>query len=130
MADLEQVALGILSGLQRAVAGKDLSKVAQLFHDDVVLFGTAAEAVGRAGSSAYLSRVLAHDDTIRWAWERVIPLWHGPEAFVFAVVGTVGFEDAQGQPSGPRDGFRLTCVAVALDGQWRLSHFHGSVRQE
>lgn len=53
-----------------------------------------------------------------------------PGVLAFAVVGTVGFEDAQGKPIGVRDAFRLTCVAVLREGQWRLRHFHGSVPQQ
>lgn len=130
MTDLEPVARGILERLQGAVAGKDHAEVAELFDDDVVLFGTAAENLDRAQTTAYLARVLAQDGTIRWAWDSVIPVFHEPGVVVFAAVGTVGFEDAQGQPVGRRDAFRLTCVAVAQDGRWRLRHFHGSVPQE
>ena len=130
MTDLEQVARGILGGLQEAVAGKDHTEAAELFHDDVVLFGTAAESVGRAQTSAYLARVLAQDGTIRWAWDRVVPVFHEPGVLVFAAVGTVGVEDARGRPVGRRDAFRLTCVAVEHGGRWRLRHFHGSVPQE
>ena len=130
MTDPEQVARAILGGLQDAVADRDRSKVAELFDDDVVLFGTAAENLDRDQTMAYLERVLAQDGTIRWSWDRVIPVFHVPSAVAFAVVGTVGFEDALGRSLGQRDSFRLTCVAVARDGRWRLRHFHGSVPQE
>lgn len=129
MTDPEQVARSILGGLQEAVTSRDRTKVAELFDDDVVLFGTAAESLDRDQTTAYLERVLSQDGTIRWAWDRVIPVFHEPGAVVFAATGTVGFEDAQGQSLGQRDTFRLTGVAVAHDGRWRLRHFHGSVPQ-
>lgn len=62
--------------------------------------------------------------------DRVVPVLDEPTVLAFAVVGTVGFEDAQGQTLGERDAFRLTCVAITRDGTWRLRHFHGSVPQQ
>lgn len=129
MADAEQVAHGILERLQRAFVTKDPVQVAELLDDEVVLFGTAAESLDRAQSSDYVARVLSLEGTIRWGWDQVVPLWHEPDVIVFAVVGTVGFEEVQGQPDGERDAFRLTCVAVSREGSWRLRHFHGSVPQ-
>lgn len=129
MADAEQVARGILEGLQRAFVTKDPVQVAELLDDEVVLFGTAAESLDRAQSSDYVARVLSLDGTIRWCWDQVVPLWHGPDVIAFAVVGSVGFAEVPGQPDGERDAFRLTCVAVSREGSWRLRHFHGSVPQ-
>ena len=70
------------------------------------------------------------EGTLRWGWDQVVPVLNEPGVLAFAVVGTVGFEDAQGQSVGERDAFRLTCVAVLRNGQWRLRHFHGSVPQQ
>jgi hypothetical protein len=73
--------------------------------------------------------VIAQQGTIRWEWDAVVPLVDESGLLVFAVVGTVGLEDAEGRPDGQRDAFRLTGVAVQRDARWRLSHFHGSVPQ-
>lgn len=129
MTDAEQVARSILDRLQRAFVSKDPVRVAELLDDEVVLFGTAAESVDRAQSSDYVARVLSLDGTLRWGWDQVIPVLHEADVIAFAVVGTVGFDDVQGQPDGERDAFRLTCVAVSREGCWRLRHFHGSVPQ-
>jgi uncharacterized protein (TIGR02246 family) len=125
--DHEQSARRILDQLQDAVAAKDLGRLAELFDDDVVLFGTAAENLGSLATAAYLARVVGQRGTIRWEWNQVLPLLHKPEVLVFAAMGTVGLDDAQGRPTGTRDAIRLTCVAVAQDGRWRLRHFHGSL---
>lgn len=125
----EQVARGILEGLQRAFVSKDPVQVASWLDDDMVLFGSAVESLDRAQSDDYVARILSLDATIRWGWDRVFPLWHHPDVIAFAVVGTVGFDDVHGEQEGERDPFRLTCVAVAREGGWRLRHFHGSVPQ-
>jgi uncharacterized protein (TIGR02246 family) len=130
MIDEELTARRVLAQLQDAVAAKDLSKLAELFDDDVVLFGTAAANLDRVQTAAYLARVAGQEGTIRWEWEQVLPLFDRPEVFVFAAIGTVGLDDAQGRTVGEREPFRLTCVAVAQDGHWRLRHFHGSVPEK
>ena len=119
----------LLAALQAAVAQKDKAALASLFDDEAVLFGTAAENLDRAATGAYLARVVDQPGTVRWGWDQVVPLWESNEVLAFAVVGTVGFDDEQGRPDGPRDDFRLTCVAVSTDDGWRLRHFHGSVPQ-
>jgi uncharacterized protein (TIGR02246 family) len=130
MTDQEQTARRILAQLQDAVAANDLDELAELLDDDVVLFGTAAANLDRAQTTAYLARVVSQDGTIRWEWEHVLPLLGKSDALVFAAIGTVGLDDAQGRPIGKRDTFRLTCVAVAYDNHWRLRHFHGSVPEK
>jgi hypothetical protein len=127
MTDSEQLARGILDRMQNAFVSKDPLEVAALFDDELVVFGTAAENLDRAQSLDYVARVLSQDGTVRWGWDEVVPVLNEPDVVVFAVVGTVGFEDAQGQPDGERDVFRLTCVAVPRDGNWVLRHFHGSI---
>jgi len=127
MPDPQHVARDILERLQNAFVSKDPVEVAALFDDQLVIFGTAAENLDRTQSSDYVARVLSQDGTVRWGWDQVVPVLNEPDVVVFAVVGTVGFQDAQGQPDGERDAFRLTCVAVARDGNWRLRHFHGSI---
>jgi uncharacterized protein (TIGR02246 family) len=129
MGDPEQEARELLGRLQDAVAAKDLDLLKALFTDDVVLFGTAAANLDREQSERYLEAVVAQDGVIRWGWDRVLPLVHEPELLVFSVVGSVGFDDADGRAIGERDDFRLTCVAVQRDGRWLLQHFHGSVPQ-
>jgi uncharacterized protein (TIGR02246 family) len=126
----EQTARGILNELQEAVAAKDLDRLARLFTEDVVLLGTAAANLDRYETMAYLARIVAQDGIIKWGWDRVAILVSAPALLCFAVLGTVGIEDATGKPRGDRDVFRLTCVAVEHDGHWRLRHFHGSVPQE
>jgi hypothetical protein len=95
-----------------------------------VLFGTAAANLDRTQTDAYVARVIAQEGILRWGWDQVVPVLDEPGVLAFAVVGTVGFEDAQGQLVGERDAFRLTCVAVLREGHWRLRHFHGSVPQQ
>jgi uncharacterized protein (TIGR02246 family) len=123
----EAVARGVLAALQAAVAAKDRQALLELFDDEVVLFGSAAQSIGRAETEAYLDRVLAVDATLRWGWDRVVPLVEEPELVAFAVIGTVGFDDEAGRPVEERQPFRLTCVAVRRSRRWRLRHFHGSV---
>jgi uncharacterized protein (TIGR02246 family) len=127
MTDQEQTARRILGQLQDAVVANDLDELTKLFDDDVVLFGTAAANLDSAQTAAYLARVVSQNGTIRWEWEQVLPLLDRSDILVFAAIGTVGLDDAQGRSIGKRDTFRLTCVAVAQDNHWRLRHFHGSV---
>src|ERR1700709_1104700 len=127
MTDAEQVAQGILAELQDGFVAHDLAAVTALFDDEVVVFGTAAENVDAEQSRDYVARMLAQDGTVRWSWDRVIPVLFEATVLSFAVIGTVGFEDEQGRALGARQPFRLTCVALVRDGKWRLRHFHGSV---
>lgn len=127
MPDPQHVAREILDRLQNAFASKDPVAVAELFDDHIVVFGTAAENLDRAQSDEYVARVFSQPGTVRWGWDQVVPVLSEPDVIVFAVVGTVGFDDAHGQPDGERDAFRLTCLAVARHGSWRLRHFHGSI---
>jgi len=129
MTEAEQVARGILAELQDGFVAHDLAAVTRLLDDEVVVFGTAAESLDGGQSRAYVARMLAQDGVVRWSWDRVVPVLFETTVLSFAVVGTVGFEDAQGRALGARQPFRLTCVAVARDGTWRLRHFHGSVPQ-
>jgi len=92
-----------------------------------VLFGTAAANMDRRETIAYITEVIAQEGTVRW--DSVVPLVDQSGLLVFAGVGTVGFEDTQGRPDGPREAFRLTVVAVEREAGWRLSHFHASVPQ-
>jgi uncharacterized protein (TIGR02246 family) len=127
MPDPLHVARGILERLQNAFVSKDAAQVAELFDDQLVVIGTAAENLDRAQSDEYVAQVFSQPGTVRWGWDQVVPVLSEPDVVVFVVIGTVGFDDAQGQPAGERDAFRLTCVAVARDGTWRLRHFHGSI---
>lgn len=129
MTDAEARIRSILGQLQAAVDGKELDALLALFDDDIVLFGTTAANMDRRESTSYLARVIAQQGTIRWEWDRVVPIVDQSGLIVFAVVGTVGLEDSEGRPDGPRDAFRLSGVAVQRDGSWKLSHFHGSVPQ-
>jgi len=129
MTGAEQLARGVLIELQDGFAAHDLPAVTRLLDDDAVVFGTAAENVDGGQSRAYVAGMLAREGTVRWSWDRVIPVLAEPAVLAFGVIGTVGFEDAQGQALGERQPFRLTCVAVLRDGRWRLKHFHGSVPQ-
>jgi hypothetical protein len=129
MADAERAAREILGDLQDAVAAKDLDALGRLFADDVVLFGTAAANLNRGEAMEYIVGVVGVDGTVRWDWDRVVPLVSEPGLLSFAVVGKVRFIDPAGQPTGDPDVFRLTCVAVEQDGRWRLKHFQGSVPQ-
>jgi ketosteroid isomerase-like protein len=129
MTDAEQVARGILAELQDGFAARDLAAVTALLDDDAVVFGTAAENLDGEQSRSYVAGMLGRDGTVRWSWDRVVPVLIETTALSFAVVGTVGFEDPQGGALGARQPFRLTCVAVRQDGKWRLRHFHGSVPQ-
>lgn len=122
----ERVARALLDELQDAVAAKDAERLAQIFDEDVAVFGTARANLDRDDSMAYLERVLAQDDVIRWDWTRVRPLVEEPTVLCFAVVGSVGFE---GAAISDRDDFRLSCVAVNDGVRWRIRHFHGSVPQ-
>jgi ketosteroid isomerase-like protein len=127
MAGVEATIHSILDELQEGVAAQDLDSLAALLDDDIVLFGTAAANVDRHEAITYLARVIAQQGTVRWAWDEVLPLVDGSHLLVFAVLGSVGFEDADGCPVGQRNPFRMTAVAVHRDGRWRLRHFHGSV---
>ena len=129
MTDADQVARGILSQLQLGFAAHDLAVVMGLLDDEVVVFGAGGQGLDAEQSKDYVSRMLAQGGVVRWGWDRVLPVLAEPTVLVFAVVGTVGFDDAQGRALGERSPFRLTCVAVLRDGRWRLRHFHGSVPQ-
>jgi len=129
MTDAEQLARGILAELQNGFAEHDLAAVTTLLDDDAVVFGSAAEGLDGEQSRAYVAGMLAREGTVRWSWYRVVPVLFEPTFLAFGVVGTVGFDDAQGHPLGVRQPFRLTCVALLRDGRWRLKHFHGSVPQ-
>jgi len=132
MTDPETTARQLLDEIQDATAAKDADRLAALFADDVVLFGTAAANIGRHESIAYLHRVLAQDGRIRWHWKQVEPLLTEPGIICFAVVGSVGFEfddRPTDEVDGDRDAFRLTILAVQEQGRWRVRHFHGSVPQ-
>jgi ketosteroid isomerase-like protein len=129
MTDTAARIYSILGELQDGVAAKDLGALSALLDDDTVVFGTAAANADRQESISYLAQVIAQEGTVRWTWDTVLPLVDESHLLVFAVVGTVGFDDAEGRPVGQRDVFRLTAVAVNRDGHWRLSHFHGSVPQ-
>ena len=127
--DTEEVARGILSQLQLGFAAHDRAAVMRLLDDEVVVFGAAGQGLDAEHSKDYVSGMLAQDGVVRWGWDRVVPVLTEPTVLVFAVVGTVGFDDAQGRALGERSPFRLTCVAVLRDERWRLRHFHGSVPQ-
>ena len=129
MTDPEITARGLLEEIQEATAAKDADRLAELFAEDVVLFGTAAANIGRHETLDYLHRVLAQDGTIRWHWKQVEPLLAEPGVICFAVVGSVGFDFAGGEPDRDRDAFRLTILAVQEGGRWRVRHFHGSIPQ-
>ena len=129
MTDAEQVARGILAELQDGFVAHDLVAVTALLDDEAVVFGAAGEGLDGEGSRAYVAGMLARDGTVRWSWDRVLRVLFEPTILAFGVIGSVGFEDAQGQTLGVRQPFRLTCVAVLRDGKWRLRHFHGSVPQ-
>ena len=130
MTDAETRIRSILGQLQDALTANDLDALSALMDDDIVLFGTAAANMDRRETIAYITEVIAQEGTVRWGWDSVVPLVDEPGLLVFAGVGTVGFEDSQGRPDGPRDQFRLTVVAVEREAGWRLSHFHASVPQE
>jgi hypothetical protein len=117
----------LLAALQDAVARKDEAALRELFDEEAVLFGTGAENLDRAQTEAYLARIVADPDVLRWEWDQVVPLWESSEVLAFAAVGTYRFEDAQGRSDGPREPMRLTCVARRSGDAWRLRHFHGSV---
>jgi hypothetical protein len=119
--DTERTAREILDQLQDCIAVKDVGRLELLMDDDVALFGTASANLDRTGTMAYLRRVVAQEGVIRWQWEHVKPLVSEPGLLGFAAVGTVGVDDGERQP------FRMTCVAVADNGHWRLRHVHGSV---
>jgi hypothetical protein len=129
MTEAEQVARAILADLQDGFVAHDLAAVTTLLDDEVVVFGTAAESLDGEQSRDYVARMMARDGAVRWSWDRVVPVLFETTILSFAVLGTVGFEDAQGRALGVRQPFRLTCVAVVRDGKWRLRHFHGSVPQ-
>jgi hypothetical protein len=129
MTDADQVARGILSQLQLGFVAHDLAVVMDLLDDEVVVFGAGGQGLDAEQSKDYVSRMLAQDGVVRWGWDQVLPVLAEPTVLVFAVVGTVGFDNAQGRAVGERSSFRLTCIAVLRDGRWRLRHFHGSVPQ-
>src|SRR4051794_12216409 len=110
MEDAEQVARGILAELQDAFTARDLAAVTRLLDDEAVVFGTAAENLDAEQSREYIAGMLAREGAVRWAWDRVVPVLFESTVLSFAVIGTVGFEDAQGQALGARQPFRLTCV--------------------
>jgi len=130
MTDAEQVARGILVELQDGFVAHDLAAVMALLDEEVVVFGAAGEGLDAEQSRDYVARMVAQDGTVRWSWDRVVPVLFEPTTVLsFAVLGSVGLEDAQGRVLGVRQRFRLTCLAVVRDGKWRLRHFHGSVPQ-
>src|SRR4051794_20880694 len=117
MADAERIARGILAELQDGFAAHDLAAVTRLLDDEAVVFGTAAENVDAEQSRDYIAGMMAREGAVRWEWDRVVPVLFEKTVLSFAVIGTVGFEDAHGQDLGARQPFRLTCVAVLREGK-------------
>jgi uncharacterized protein (TIGR02246 family) len=127
MSDSTDVAHQLLTELQEAVTAKDEERMMALFADEVVLFGTTAANLDRGQTHEYIQAVLAQPGAIRWEFDQVVPVARDGAVLAFACVGSVGFDDASGEPDGERQPFRLSCVAAHEDGRWRLTHFHGSV---
>src|SRR3954467_9411168 len=93
VSDSEIAARDLLAELQDAVAAKDVDRAAEVFDDDVAIFGTGSANLDREQSFAYLRNVFAQDAAIRWEWTQVRPLVDDGAVLCFAVVGTVGFDD-------------------------------------
>lgn len=127
MSDVETRIRSLLAEMQDAVAANDLGALDALLDEEAVLFGTAVANTDRRESLDYLSAVVAQPGTIGWTWDTVLPIVDESELLVFAVVGTVGFDEGGAGSVTERDAFRLTIVAVWRDERWRLRHFHGSV---
>ena len=97
------------------------------FTDDVVLIGDTEENFDRATTVAYLQLMadmtptesVGNGTVWRWCWTR-------PGLLSFAAAGSMGFYDPAGQLMGEAQPFRVTCLGVEEQGEWRLKHFHGS----
>jgi uncharacterized protein (TIGR02246 family) len=124
--DSEGVARGLLAELEDRLATHDLDQMAEFFTDDVVLIGDSVENFDRESTVAYLGSMSDRARTVRWEWDRVSVLLHTPQALCFAAAGTLTFYDESQEPLGEGEPFRVTCLAEARPGGWRLRHFHGS----
>src|SRR3954470_4934980 len=77
-----------------------------------VVFGTAAESLDGQRSRDYIARMIAQDGTVRWSWERVVPVMFETRILSFPGLGTVGLGATQGRQIRVGQPCRLTCFAV------------------
>jgi len=124
--DPERSARSVLAELEERLATHDIDRIVGFFTDDVVLIGDAVENFNRDATVAYLAVMADRPRTVRWEWNRVAVVLNTPGLLSFAAAGTIGFYDPAGQLLGHREPFRVTCLAVEEQGEWRLKHFHGS----
>jgi uncharacterized protein (TIGR02246 family) len=124
--DPERSARSVLAELEERLATHDIDRIVGFFTDDVVLIGDAEENFDRDATVAYLGVMADMTPTVRWDWDRVAMVLNAPGLLSFAAAGTMAFYDPAGQPLGDREPFRVTCLAVEEQGEWRLKHFHGS----
>ena len=117
------VAQALLSQFEAGIAERDLTSLAELCTDDVVLFGSSRANFGPKEVGDYL-RLVAESNTVRWLLDRWSVLHHDDAHLLAAAEGQVEFDDGTG---AERSDFRLTLWLVRDDERWRLSHFHGSV---
>jgi uncharacterized protein (TIGR02246 family) len=124
--EAERSARGVLGELEQRLATHDLDQMVAFFTDDVVLIGDTEENFDRATTVAYLQQMADMTPTVRWEWDRVAVVLDAPGLLSFAAAGSMGFYDPAGQLMGEAQPFRVTCLAVEEQGEWRLKHFHGS----
>jgi uncharacterized protein (TIGR02246 family) len=130
MADTsEQTARGLLTQLEESLATHDLKRILELWTDDAVLIGDSEENFDGAATAAYLGGMAEMAPTVRWQWDHVAVVLDAPALLGVAAAGTIAFHDPEGKSLGDPEPFRATCLAVEVDGGWRLKHFHGSARR-
>lgn len=111
----------VLHELQEAVTERDLDRLVGIFTEDGVVFGTNSSNFGLDELRTYAAGVLAAERTPIWSWDRVAVLEESEDRLLFASTGRTGV----GERTTER--FRLSGLAVRVDGRWRLRHYHGSV---
>ncbi len=109
-------ARAILRAVQAAVDAGDAERLGELFDEQAVLIGTAADARDRAAVLAYLADVAKQGGRLRWDYDDVITFHRDGAALGFAGFGEV----VLGEQRAP---FRVTILA--FDG--RIRSFHGSI---
>lgn len=118
------IARELLDRLEAGVAARDVSALTELCTSDVVLFGAARANFGPAEVGHYLRLVVESNSTIRWLLDRWSVVHHDDAHLLVAASGQVEYDEEDGPE---RSDFRLSLWLVREDGDWKISHFHGSV---
>src|SRR4051794_25059426 len=117
-------ARAVLEALQDAVDSREPERLIGLFADPAVLIGTSGDGRDRTGLRAYLTEVATQPESLRWDWQDIVPFHDEPDLLAFAAFGEVVVSDEATEQRAP---IRASLVAAAVEGGWRIKHFHGSI---